>query len=110
MQKKPVKIIMKTTRKENTTSGSFKIPKRRCEGFAGPFRKISSTDAGASGSNGAGRENNDEDSEEGKHFIPVRDVIRKTELLGWDVWPANHNRRKISIVDPDDEQENPEEE
>lgn len=101
---------MKNTRKENTTSGSFKIPKRRCEGFAGPFRKISCSDAGASGSNGAGRENNDEDSEEGKQFIPVRDVIRKTELLGWDVWPANHKRRKSSIVDPNDEQENPEEE
>jgi len=55
-------------------------------------------------------ENNDiEYREEKKPFNPVRDVIRKTELLGWDVWPANHKRRKIP-VEPDEETDNPEDE
>jgi hypothetical protein len=46
---------------------------------------------------------------EDEPFNPVRDVIRKTELLGWDVWPAHHKRRKIPVV-PDEESDNPEEE
>jgi hypothetical protein len=39
----------------------------------------------------------------------LRDVIRKTELIGWDVWPAHHKRRKIP-VEPDEGTDTPEEE
>ncbi|MEI8331997.1 MAG: hypothetical protein WCF90_10195 [Methanomicrobiales archaeon] len=45
----------------------------------------------------------------GKPFKPVQDVIRKTELLGWYVWPDDHKRQKIS-VEPDKETSNLEEE
>ena len=101
---------MTTNKQENTTKGSFEIPERRGNGIAGPSREVSRTDAAASGTDRAGHENNyDEYSEEDRPFNPVRDVIRKTELLGWDVWPAHHKRRKIP-VDPDEEPDNPEEE
>ncbi len=101
---------MKTNKQENTTQGSSGIPERRETGIAGPSREISITDATASGVDGAGRENNNEKCNgEDEPFNPVRDVIRKTELLGWDVWPAHHKRWKIP-VDPEEDPDNPEEE
>ena len=102
---------MKTTRKENTTTGSLEIPERGSEGIAGPSREMSGTGATAQRSDGAGYENNDDEyRDKEKEFNPVLDVIRKTELLGWDVWPAHHKRRKIPVIDPDDDPDNPEEE
>jgi hypothetical protein len=99
---------MTTNKQEITTAGSLEILKRRSEGIAGPSREVSVTDAAASGTDRAGHENNyDKYEEEVRPFNPVRDVIHKTELLGWDVWPAHHKRRKIP-VDPDDEPDNPE--
>jgi hypothetical protein len=101
---------MKTNKRKNTTNGSFEIPERRGNDSAGPSREVSRTDAAVSGSDRAGQENNDDEyREEEEHFNPVRDVIRKTELLGWGVWPAHHKRRKI-LVDPDDDPDTPEEE
>ena len=100
---------MKTNRQENTTNESLESPARRSEGIAAPSHGVSK-DAGASGRDRAGHENNDDAYiEEEKPFNPVRDVTRKTELLGWDVWPASHKRRKIP-VEPDEETDNPEEE
>jgi hypothetical protein len=101
---------MKTNLQENRTGGSFEIPERWSEGVAGPSRDVPRTGAAAPGTGRAGYENNDiECIEEKKPFNPVRDVVRKTELLGWDVWPANHKRRKIP-AEPDEETSNPEEE
>jgi len=101
---------MKTNRQENRTNGSFEIPERRGNSIAGPSREASKIDAGASGADGTGQENNDNDYRgEDEHFNPVREVIRKTELLGWDVWPAHRSRRKAP-VDPEEEPDNPEEE
>jgi hypothetical protein len=101
---------MKATRQENRINGSLEIPERRCEGITESFREISRTDSGTSRRDGAGHKNNDDEyTEEDRPFNPVRDVIRKTELLGWGVRPANHKRRKIPI-EPDEETGNPEEE
>jgi hypothetical protein len=117
---------MTTSEQENTPQGSSGIPERKETGIperketgiperketgiAGPSREMSITDATASGVDGAGRENNNEKyRDEDEHFSPVRDVIRKTELLGWDVWPAHHKRWKIP-VDPEEDPDNPEEE
>ena len=100
---------MTTSKQEKRTEGSFGIPERRGNGIAGPSREVSGTDAAASGTDRAGHENNDDEyDEEDSPFNPVRDVIRKTELLVWDVWSAHHRRRKIP-VDPDDDPDNPEE-
>ena len=101
---------MKTNRQENSTNGSFEIPERRGNSIAGPSREASKIDAGASGADGAGRENNDDDYRgEDEHFNPLGDVIRKTELLGWDVRSAHRPRRKAP-VDPEEGADNPEEE
>ena len=102
---------MKTTRKENTTTGSFEIHEQGSEGIAGPSREMSRTGAATQRTDGAGYENNnDEYDGEDRPFNPVLDVIRKTELLGWDLGPAHHKRRKIPVIDPDDDPDNPEEE
>ena len=101
---------MTTKEQENRSVGSFLIPERRGNGIAGPSREVSKTDAAASGADGAGRENNDEeDNGKDKPFNPVRDVMRKTELLGWDVRSAHRSRRKTPI-DPEEDPDNPEEE
>jgi hypothetical protein len=101
---------MTTNNQENRTKGSCEIPDRRGNGIAGPSRAVSGTDAAASGTDRAGHENNvDEYDEEDRPLNLVRDVIRKTELIGWDVWPAHHKRRKIP-VEPDEGTDTPEEE
>ena len=101
---------MTTSEQENRTVGSIVIPERRGNGVTGPSREVSKTDAAAFGADGAGRENNDEEyCGKDKPFNPVRDVIRKSELLGWDVWPAHRSRRK-ALVDPEEDPDNPEEE
>lgn len=101
---------MKTTRKKNITNGSLEIPGQKSKGIAGPARDMSGTGAAAPGPDRTGYENNDNGyREEKKPFNPVRDVDRKTELLGLDVWPANHKRRKIPL-EPDEETDNPEDE
>ena len=100
---------MKTNRQENTTNESLESPARKSEGIAAPSRGVSK-DAGASGADGAGRENNDEEyNGDDEPFNPVRDVLRKTELLGWDVRSAHRPRRKAP-VDPEEGPDNPEEE
>ena len=101
---------MTTSEQENTPEGSSGIPERRETGIAGTSNEMSKTDAAASGADGVGRENNDEEySGKDEPFNPVRDVIRKSELLGWDVWPAHRSRRKAP-VDPEEDPDNPEEE
>ncbi|MDO8874082.1 MAG: hypothetical protein Q7V05_15340 [Methanoregula sp.] len=101
---------MTTKKQENRTEGSFVIPERRGNGIAGPCREGSKTDAAASGVDRAGRENNDEEyNGKDEPFNPVRDVIRKTELLGWDVRSTHRSRRKAP-VDPEENPDNPEEE
>ena len=101
---------MTTSEQENTKGGSLVIPERRGNGIAGPSREVSKTDAAASGVDGAGRENNDEEYNGiDKPFSPVRDVMRKTELLGWDVRSTHRSKRKAP-VDPEEDPDNPEEE
>ena len=101
---------MTTNEQENRTEGSFVISERRGNGIAGPSQEVSKTDAAASGADGAGRENNDEEyNGKDEPFNPVRDVLRKTELLGWDVRSTHRSRRKAP-VDPEEDPDNPEEE
>ncbi|MDO9035929.1 MAG: hypothetical protein Q7U51_12085 [Methanoregula sp.] len=101
---------MTTKEQENRSVGSFVIPERRGNGIAGPSREVSKTDEAAYGADRARRENNDEeDNGKDEPFNPVRDVLRKTELLGWDVRSAHRSRRKTPVY-PEEDSDNPEEE
>lgn len=102
---------MTTKEQENRTVGSFVILERRENGIAGPSREVSKTDEAASGADGARQENNNEEEYDGKDepFNPVRDVLRKTELLGWGVRSSYRARRKTPVY-PEEDSDNPEEE